>query len=93
MRELANVRIKRLTIKHHNQVLIDTVHFPCVVQISSYCEFLLDKKSLIFYLTLSENDRVPVPAMLFLLVLAGTGTLKNRGYSRNYQLEPSSSAP
>jgi hypothetical protein len=32
---------------------------------------------LIFYL--SENDRVPVPAMLFILVPVRTGTLKNPG--------------
>jgi hypothetical protein len=36
---LANVRIKRLTnVKRH-------VHFPCVVQISSYCELLFDTKT------------------------------------------------
>jgi hypothetical protein len=36
---------------------------------------------LTFYL--SENDGVPVPAMLFLLVPAGIGTLKNQGSGRN----------
>jgi hypothetical protein len=56
-----------------------SVHFPCIVQISSYCELLLDTKRLIFYL--AENNRVLVLAMLFILVLAGT--LKNQGSGRN----------
>jgi hypothetical protein len=62
-RELANVRIKGLTnVKRHNEVF-NNVNFPCVVQISSYLETFVTHKNIWYSIS---------PAMLFLLVPAGT---------------------
>jgi hypothetical protein len=74
-RELANVRIKRLTITlyvRHNKVLILYI-FSCVVQNSSYA---IQQINLIFYL--SENNKVPVTAIFFFISdPARNKTLKN----------------
>jgi hypothetical protein len=44
--------------------LINSVHFPRVVQISSYCELLIVRQKKVWY---SISLKTTVPAMLFLL--------------------------